>query len=958
MTKFASKLGAIAIAAAVIVGATGTAGAQTTADLQAQIAALLAQITALQAQAGTSTTTTTSYTFTRDLTVGSTGADVMELQKFLNANGYTVATTGAGSIGNESTYFGTRTQQALSKFQAAKGITPTAGYFGAKTRAYIATMTTTTIPGGSTTTTGAPLSVILASDNPASANVQKGSANNTVLKIKLTGGAAATTVTGLTIKSYGTTEATGSVDISAVKLYDENGIQLGNNRTPAGNSINFVVVPALTIPANGSKTITVTADIGGTAATTMAIVRYGIESATAISGGTTFTGSYPLIGNSFTIVPAGQLGSVNVSKYGSVPKTTAKVGEKSVVISRFNISAGSNEDIAVNQIAVKNTGTVADSDLSNVYLRKVGETAVLAGPASFSNKKVTFNLSNTINLAKGASVNLEVVADIANGGTSGSATIVVGMETGAVIARGGISGTNTTSGVGFTGDTITLGNETLVVSMSSLHPQGAASYIIKTTNRKDLAKFDVRANGGDVILNSVVMTFAGTATGGDDTGAVPSATHTLTSVGLYDGDSLVSDLLTVNDTGDQTFSLNWTIPANTTKTLTVKGITNGFVTTGNTTVTVAATFASDTGYGLASGEALAGASATPATGATAITVYPTGTVTPSADTTKTPYNQAIVAPSNGVTLGAVKFYAQREDMKLSKLVLTAGATNWTAGDISSMTLYADDGVTQLTNPVNYSGSTYTFTSSDFLNDVIFTKGVYKSILVKGNLSSGASGDVDIIVTVANDSDQMELVGQDSGQTFDTKDDGAIAGLVLQITSPYLGGTFSSDTEVITITKSSVSPSGSVARGSQTVTGIWDVTNNSSTNAAITIDTIKFTSKSGLPSGLVDDTDDALFMLYDGDGTKISKSADVGDVVVDAANGTINFTSATGTIFTVNAGETKQIKLVVNTVNTAKFASNTQLQWSIEAVGDVTGAAVGYAAGTWSIPAVANVVTLP
>lgn len=75
--------------------------------------------------------------FKTDLTTGSLGSEVKMLQEFLNARGYTIATSGAGSPGNETTRFGALTRAALIKFQKDKGITPAAGYFGPKTRAAV-----------------------------------------------------------------------------------------------------------------------------------------------------------------------------------------------------------------------------------------------------------------------------------------------------------------------------------------------------------------------------------------------------------------------------------------------------------------------------------------------------------------------------------------------------------------------------------------------------------------------------------------------------------------------------------------------------------------------------------------------------------------------------------------------------------------------------------------------------
>ena len=111
------------------------------AALQAQIAALLVQVQALQARINAQGSSTgASCTFTRNLTLGSTGADVRCLQQFLNAKGYVIAASGAGSPGNETTYFGSLTKAALARFQAANGVSPAAGYFGPITRAAVNAM--------------------------------------------------------------------------------------------------------------------------------------------------------------------------------------------------------------------------------------------------------------------------------------------------------------------------------------------------------------------------------------------------------------------------------------------------------------------------------------------------------------------------------------------------------------------------------------------------------------------------------------------------------------------------------------------------------------------------------------------------------------------------------------------------------------------------------------------------
>lgn len=75
------------------------------------------------------------YIFTQDLHLGVTHPEVAELQKRLNQDPETrVASTGAGSVGQETVKFGELTHAAVVKYQKKYGIKPTNGYVGSITR--------------------------------------------------------------------------------------------------------------------------------------------------------------------------------------------------------------------------------------------------------------------------------------------------------------------------------------------------------------------------------------------------------------------------------------------------------------------------------------------------------------------------------------------------------------------------------------------------------------------------------------------------------------------------------------------------------------------------------------------------------------------------------------------------------------------------------------------------------
>ena len=128
-------LAIVLVASFALVGAIN-ASAVTVEELQAQIATLLQQISALSGTTTTTTTTTTTATFSSDLSLGMTSNDVKNLQVRL---GVTPATG----------YFGPITLAAVKAYQASKGISTT-GYVGPLTRAALNSATpvsTSTVPG-------------------------------------------------------------------------------------------------------------------------------------------------------------------------------------------------------------------------------------------------------------------------------------------------------------------------------------------------------------------------------------------------------------------------------------------------------------------------------------------------------------------------------------------------------------------------------------------------------------------------------------------------------------------------------------------------------------------------------------------------------------------------------------------------------------------------------------------
>src|SRR3989344_4216018 len=340
-------------------------GAVTIAELQAQINAVMAQLQTLQGTSSTSTgnvpAACAGVTFSRNLTVGATGADVKCAQALLNTHGYQVSATGAGSPGNETTYFGPRTLVAVQSFQAAQGWTP-AGQVGPLTRgvwnSWLGGGSTTPTPTPTPTPTGAGLSVMLASNNPATGTVVDGSALQPMLALTFTNGDnAEVTVTGLKLKRIGV-----SADASVTNTYLFDGAtRLTDGAAVSTTMVNFNSSTGLfKVPAMGSKTIWVLSNVDGTASETIGFQVVSMSDVT--TNASSVKGTYPITGNLFTVA-AGTLAGVEwnattTPAAASIdPQDGYTVFQNSVIVT--------TRAVDLTRIAFRKTGSTSDTDLQN-----------------------------------------------------------------------------------------------------------------------------------------------------------------------------------------------------------------------------------------------------------------------------------------------------------------------------------------------------------------------------------------------------------------------------------------------------------------------------------------------------------------------------------------------------------------------------------------------------------------
>lgn len=603
MNKLTKKIVSISLAVAMAVLMIGTpASAQTAAELQAQIASLLATIQALQAQlnassGGSTVGTGSSYSFTRDLTLGSTGDDVKVLQQWLNANGYTVAASGAGSAGNESTYFGNATKAAVAKYQAAKGLTPAVGYFGPKTRATLTGVAAGN--GGPVVLPGTSYLSVMA-DGPAAVTIPDGSIYTPLLRLKFSAGNAEQRVTGVTVTRGGFVSNT---NVTGLSVWDEMGNRYGNIITAltadGRGTVSFSGNPFV-VPAGQTKTLIVAANLSEN--TNSGTIYMSVASAsdiTVAAGSSAAAGTFPLTGNVMTVVDgANSLGNVYVDDqsvaggaWSSVTTDTGnlEIGDTNREVFKLRlVQNNSKEAIRLEKLVLFVEGTIREaSDITNWKLYSP-EGNVIATASRPYDRYVTFILTTPYVVDKGLTKDFSVKADVTDGAgyyfrasiQNDYDLVVRGVTTGAAVLPLDSAGASLTqSDTQGANSAFKMKSGAMTISKAPTSPSGN---VAPAANNVVLATYNLRSNGEQLEVRKlgVQVDYNGVALNGtlvirdaatsetylslsaDTAGLVTTTNPTSDTLSTYQRD--LSSYITIPSGGTKTIEVVGSISANAT----------------------------------------------------------------------------------------------------------------------------------------------------------------------------------------------------------------------------------------------------------------------------------------------------------------------------------------------------------------------------------------------------------
>ena len=900
--------------------------------LEQQITALMDQLNALKAAQGVPTG---NCAFTRSLFQGVSGDDVKCLQQYLNSSGNQVAASGAGSPGNETMYFGSLTRAAVSKWQAANGVSPTAGYFGpisqAKYNSLVAAAPPPPPPGvpPPATPPGSGLAVSAATQ-PGDTLAPLNAARIPATKFTLTAASDGDVkVNSLTVERQGlATDAA----ISGIVLLGEDGLQIGLSKTLNANH-QAVLNESITVKAGTSQTFTIGINRPSAAANAESGNIAKVALVAIDAGSSVVSGTLPIVGSPITMNGSLTIGTMTLTRGVNDPGSgqTKEIGTKGYIFTAIRATAGSAEDVSLKWVSFNQSGSAAATDLKNIVFNVDGTDY----PTTISSdgKYYTAKFGDGIAIAKGNTKEVYVKGDIESGSNRGvdfdlyryTDLYAVGKQ-----FAFGITPTATDSGDSATDDDgtfqatnptwdayeATIGAGTLTVSKSTAI---AAQNISVNLYDQPLGAFDVEAKGEPVTVASMVIRVSSNKN--DD--SVTEVDYS--QVALHDNTTgkVVAGPLDGSGTADGqmvfTFTDSVTFPTGK-RAYVLKGkLSTDF----NTDTLISASTTPSTDWTSVTGS-VSGASITPAPTSSVVgNNYTVKTATTTITISNTPQAQNIVAGVTGFTFANILFdaTASGEDVRYTSAAFQLLA--YTATDVKNCALF--DGTTQLNtgsnvqNPATTGDKTFTLD-----NNLSIPKGTIKSIALKCDVGGNATA-ANRVQWSMSGNESFGATGLVSGNSFTPN---IASSSVTNLMTIQTGGT-------LAVTLDGSSPSVRLAQGNQEV--ILAQLRVTGTNEALNLKQLGL-QLSGTGSNTPQDL--LSVSLWDG-------STKVGDVFFTSTD----FATGTITAFTVPKDDAKilTVKGVINTIGTnqpARSGHRVIVDWDQGAGSDNTNSGT-YAVGVES-----------
>lgn len=499
-------------------------------------------------------------TFTRNLTVGARGADVTCLQNALIAAGHLGAKYNTG-------YFGGLTKAAVAKWQKAASVSPAVGFFGSLSRAKYVSMAGGMPVGGPTAPVPASgLAVSVSASQPTGSAIA-GAGQIDVAKWVLTASnQAGVTVTNLGLKRTGVVSDS---NISNLYIADEQGVIFAqysslNNGVAAFDGLNLMV------NAGQSRVITLRMDLS-TSATAGNTLGWSLDKAMTSTGGA--VSGLPSNGPMLTVTSVANPNIATVTYTYVTTGATVDAGTNGFLAHSATVNV-TNSAVLLKNIKYTVVGSANMSDIKNATLKISGVTVATA-PMVNSDGKVTFIPTTDVRLPTGNST-LEVYVDVVGSPNRTMAWNVLRPYD--AVFNDTQYAANITASLSGSATSVTINQGRVTISKSTDTP--TANIPLGASN-VTLAKFNFYAGGEPVKIRflPIRVTRSGSVTTAvnldvrnvsviDDVGNSVGTTIASPTGNWGTVDSTASSYAA--DFGTSSSYINYIVPANTTRVLSVK----------------------------------------------------------------------------------------------------------------------------------------------------------------------------------------------------------------------------------------------------------------------------------------------------------------------------------------------------------------------------------------------------